>query len=55
MMGDGVIDIPQIRGWVEAAGFSGYCECEIFSANDWWRRDGDEVLATVKERHERYV
>jgi hypothetical protein len=27
---------------------------EIFSANNWWRRDPDEVLATCKERHQRY-
>lgn len=51
MMGDGVIDIPKIRGWVEAAGFSGYSEVEIFSALDWWKRDGGEVLDTCIERH----
>ena len=39
MMGDGVIDIPQIRGWVEAQGFAGYSEVEIFSTGDWWQRD----------------
>ena len=31
MMGDGVIDLRRIRGWVEAAGFAGYSEVEIFS------------------------
>ena len=31
MMGDGVIDLPQMRGWVEDAGFAGYSEVEIFS------------------------
>ena len=51
MMGDGVIDIPKIRGWVEAAGYDGASEVEIFSQNDWWRRDADEVLATCIERH----
>lgn len=51
MMGDGVIDIPRIRGWVEAAGFSGYSEVEIFSAQDWWQRDGGEVLDTCIDRH----
>jgi sugar phosphate isomerase/epimerase len=51
MMGDGVIDIPRIRGWVEAAGFEGYSEVEIFSALDWWKRDGDDVLATCRRRH----
>ena len=50
MMGDGVIDIPSLRSWVEAAGFNGLNEVEIFSANNWWRRDPDEVLRTVVER-----
>ena len=51
MMGDGVIDIPRIRGWVEAAGFAGYSEVEIFSAENWWKRDGGEVLDTCIARH----
>ena len=51
MMGDGVIDIPRIRGWVEAAGFDGYSEVEIFSSENWWKRPEDEVLATCIERH----
>ena len=51
MMGDGVIDIPRIRGWVEAAGFAGYSEVEIFSAQDWWLREGGEVLDTCIARH----
>lgn len=55
MMGDGVIDIPRIRGWVEAAGYDGRNEVEIFSRDDWWRRDPDEVVRTCIERHERFV
>jgi sugar phosphate isomerase/epimerase len=54
MMGDGVIDLRQIRGWVEANGFAGYSEVEIFSAR-WWQRDGGEVLDTCIERHRRCV
>ena len=50
MMGDGVIDIPRLRGLAEANGFDGLNEVEIFSALDWWTRDADEVLATVVER-----
>jgi sugar phosphate isomerase/epimerase len=50
MMGDGVIDIPLIRGWVEAAGYDGFVEAEIFSANNWWKREPDEVLAVCKQR-----
>jgi sugar phosphate isomerase/epimerase len=51
MMGDGVIDIPRIRGWVEAQGFAGYSEVEIFSTLDWWQRDASEVLDTCIARH----
>ena len=51
MMGDGVIDLPRIRGWVEAAGYKGAVEVEIFSAANWWKRDPDEVLVVVKERY----
>ncbi|TFZ04459.1 sugar phosphate isomerase/epimerase family protein [Ramlibacter rhizophilus] len=51
MMGDGVIDIPRIRGWVEAQGFEGYSEVEIFSAEDWWQRDMGEVLDACIARH----
>ncbi|WP_137919011.1 sugar phosphate isomerase/epimerase family protein [Hydrogenophaga sp. 2FB] len=51
MMGDGVIDIPRIRGWVEAQGFAGFSEVEIFSTGNWWQRDHDEVLKTCIERH----
>ena len=55
MMGDGVIDIPRIRGWVEAAGFKAYSEVEIFSTQDWWQRDGGEVLDTCIARHRSVV
>jgi sugar phosphate isomerase/epimerase len=50
MMCDGVIDIPGIRAAVEAAGFNGYCEIEIFS-NDWWEKPIDEVIGTCIARH----
>ena len=51
MMGDGVIDLPLIRSWMEDAGYRGAHEVEIFSAGNWWKRDPDEVLATCKTRH----
>ncbi|UYN98875.1 MAG: sugar phosphate isomerase/epimerase [Devosia sp.] len=50
MMGDGVIDLPGIRKMIEDAGFFGPQEVEIFSQDNWWKRPGDEVLATIKER-----
>jgi sugar phosphate isomerase/epimerase len=51
MMGDGVIDIPLIRSWMESAGYRGAHEVEIFSAANWWKKDPDEVLITCIERH----
>lgn len=51
MMGDGVIDIPRIRGWVEDQGFAGYSEVEIFSSGNWWQRPHEEVLDTCIARH----
>jgi sugar phosphate isomerase/epimerase len=54
MMGDGVIDIKSIRAAVEARGFDGYSEIEIFS-DDWWERPMDEVLQTCIARHRSVV
>ena len=54
MMGDGVIDIRALRAAVEAQGFAGYSEIEIFSEN-WWERPIDEVLRTCIERHRTVV
>ena len=50
MMGDGVIDIPSIRGLVEGGGYTGLTEVEIFSALDWWKRPMDETLRVCRER-----
>jgi sugar phosphate isomerase/epimerase len=55
MMGDGIIDIRKIRNWVETAGFDGQCEVEIFSAENWWKRDPDDVLLTCIERYQNAV
>lgn len=55
MMGDGTIDIPRIRQLVEATGYNGYHEVEIFSARNWWQRDPDEVVKVIKERYLNYV
>jgi sugar phosphate isomerase/epimerase len=53
MMGDGVIDIPRIRSFLERADYAGMHEVEIFSELDWWQRDPDGVLETCKDRHRR--
>ena len=42
MMGDGVIDIAGIRRMVEATGYTGHREVEIFSQRNWWKRDPDK-------------
>ena len=54
MMGDGVIDIRSVRSAVEAQGFAGYCEIEIFS-DDRWGRSIDEVLQACIARHRSVV
>ena len=51
MMGDGVIDLRLLRSWMESGGYRGFHEVEIFSTNNWWKRDPDEVLAICKARH----
>jgi sugar phosphate isomerase/epimerase len=50
LMGEGVIDIPMIRGWVEEAGFSGYNEVEIFSKK-YWEGDQLDFLKKIKEAY----
>ncbi|MEM9013281.1 MAG: sugar phosphate isomerase/epimerase family protein [Pseudomonadota bacterium] len=50
MMGDGVIDLPALRGMVEDAGYEGAVEVEIFSSHDWWRRPMEETLAVTADR-----
>ncbi|MBG6207846.1 sugar phosphate isomerase/epimerase [Labrenzia sp. EL_126] len=50
MMGDGVADLKCLRAAVEAAGYCGPCEVEVFSSRDWWQRDPGEVLDTIVER-----
>lgn len=48
--GEGVIEIPKVRGWVEAQGFAGDCEVEVFS-HRWWERSTDEILAACIAAH----
>jgi sugar phosphate isomerase/epimerase len=50
MMGDGVIDVPGFRARVEAAGYDGFVECEIFSAQNWGKRPMAETLGICAER-----
>jgi sugar phosphate isomerase/epimerase len=50
MMGDGIIDVPAIRRMIEAAGYRGAIECEIFSAKNWWKEPMEKTLAICKAR-----
>lgn len=50
MMGDGVIDLRGLRHSVEAAGYRGAIEVEIFSRDNWWQREPGEVLKTCAQR-----
>ncbi len=55
MMGDGVVELKKIRGWIEATGFAGFSEVEIFSNLDWWQRPGAETLDVCISRHKTAV
>ena len=54
MMGDGVIDLRAIRSEVEAAGYRGFAEVEIFS-EDWWGRSMPDVLESCIARYRSVV
>ena len=55
MMGDGIIDLAAMNKMVTAAGYEGPIEVEIFSAENWWKREGDDVMATIVKRFEHVV
>jgi len=52
-MGEGCINIKQIRGWVEDAGFNGFNEVEIFSSA-LWKEDQHHFLHKIKENYLKY-
>jgi len=54
LMGEGCIDIPKIRRWVEDAGFGGFIETEIFSTR-YWGMDQDEFLRMVLAAYKEHV
>nr|WSX79369.1 sugar phosphate isomerase/epimerase [Streptomyces sp. NBC_00899] len=53
-LGDGCIDLREWRRRVDAAGYEGAIEVEIFNPA-LWARDGAEVLAEIAERYVRHV
>ena len=46
LMGDGCIPVNKIRSWVEATGFNGFYEVEIFS-NKYWQQDQSAFLKKI--------
>ena len=50
LMGEGCIDIKKIRGWVEAAGFDGFNEVEIFSTI-YWQQDQQAFLKKITDAY----
>nr|WP_031478614.1 sugar phosphate isomerase/epimerase family protein [Streptomyces bicolor] len=53
-IGDGAIDMREWLGYVEAAGYSGAIEVELFN-DGLWARDGREVLAQTASRFVEHV
>lgn len=54
LMGEGCIDITGIRNAVEATGFSGWNEVEIFS-DRLWASDPDEYLESIRQAYLDFV
>ncbi|MBT2488186.1 sugar phosphate isomerase/epimerase [Streptomyces sp. ISL-96] len=53
-LGDGVVDFRRFRELVDATGYTGPVEVEIFN-EALWSRDGAEVLAEVADRYVTHV
>jgi sugar phosphate isomerase/epimerase len=54
LMGEGCIPIRQIRSWVEAAGFNGFIEVEIFS-NEYWKQDQSMFLGKIITAYKKHA
>lgn len=50
LMGDGCINISEIRSWVEESGFNGFNEVEIFS-DKFWATDQKAYLEKIKHAY----
>lgn len=53
-LGDGCVDLRGFREQVDAAGYTGPVEVEIFNPA-LWARDGTEVLTEIADRYRRHV
>jgi sugar phosphate isomerase/epimerase len=54
LMGEGCIPLRRIRSWVEAAGFDGMIEVEIFST-ELWATDQREYLKKIREAYLKHM
>ncbi len=54
VMGEGCINIREIRGWAEEAGFDGFIEVEIFSTR-YWEMDQKSYLQRIVEAYRNCV
>jgi sugar phosphate isomerase/epimerase len=54
MMGDGIIDLRYLRTQVDAAGYTGPIEVEIFNRSIW-DAPGHEILSLMTQRYLEYV
>ena len=54
LMGEGCIPVRKIRSWVEATGFKGFIEVEIFS-NIYWKQDQHEFLNKIITSYKEYA
>jgi sugar phosphate isomerase/epimerase len=54
LMGDGCINVPQIRNWIEETGFQGYNEVEVFS-DKYWAMNQNEYLEKIKDAYLKFT
>lgn len=54
LMGEGCIPLRQIRAWVEATGYRGFNEVEIFSTR-LWAADQDDYLKRIVQAYRDHV
>ena len=54
LMGEGCIPIRKIRSWVEATGFNGFIEVEIFS-NFYWKQEQSGFLKNIITSYRTYA
>lgn len=54
LMGEGCIPVKKIRSWVEATGFTGFNEVEVFS-NNYWKENQDDFLKKIIKAYKEHA